>query len=152
MSPKVIRLLWVRSFILTVHRLLKGRLSATDGGHHPVAVSIIRGGKLVWSFDGETPLNFNFVDSEPWTGKTFYRLDAGGQSSRAAAFESDLCGEKVEVVCYVWNGFYFNSNYLDRIYRIFRIFYLFSFRKKLNKNQLPAADAKQGWYDLCSFR
>jgi hypothetical protein len=61
--------------------VVEGRLSATDGGHHPVAVSIIRGGKLVWSFDGETPLNFNFVDSEPWTGKTFYRLDAGGKAA-----------------------------------------------------------------------
>jgi hypothetical protein len=61
--------------------VVEGRLSATDGGHHPVAVLIIRGGKPVWSFDGETPLNFQFVDSEPWTGKTFYRLDAGGKAS-----------------------------------------------------------------------
>ncbi len=61
--------------------VVEGHLSATDGGHHPVAVLIIRGGKPVWSFDGETPLNFQFVDSEPWTGKTFYRLDAGGKAA-----------------------------------------------------------------------
>ena len=34
--------------------LVEGRLSATDGGHYSVAVSIIRGGKPIWSFDGQT--------------------------------------------------------------------------------------------------
>jgi len=61
--------------------VVEGRLSATDGGRHPVAVSIIRGGKPAWAFDGETPLNFQFVDFEPWSGKTFYRLDASGKEA-----------------------------------------------------------------------
>jgi len=59
--------------------VVEGRLSATDGGHYSVAVSIIRGGKPIWSFEGETPLNFQFVDPDQWSGKTFYRLDASGK-------------------------------------------------------------------------
>ncbi len=61
--------------------VVEGRLSATDGGHYSVAVSIIRGGKPIWSFEGETPLNFHFVDSKLWTGKTFYRLDVSGKAA-----------------------------------------------------------------------
>jgi len=61
--------------------VVEGRLSATDGGHHRVAVSIIRGGEPIWSFEGETPLNFQFVDHDHWPGKTFYRLDAGGKTA-----------------------------------------------------------------------
>ena len=61
--------------------VVEGRLSATDGGHYSVAVSIIRGGKQIWSFEGETPLDFEFVDSVQWSGKTFYRLDASGKAA-----------------------------------------------------------------------
>ena len=61
--------------------VVEGRLSATDGGHYRVAVSIIRGGKANWSFEGETPLKFQFVDQAQWTGKTFYRLDARGKAA-----------------------------------------------------------------------
>jgi hypothetical protein len=61
--------------------VVEGRLSATDGGHYHVAVSIIRGGKPIWSFQGETPLNFEFVDPDQWSGKTFYRLDASGKAA-----------------------------------------------------------------------
>jgi hypothetical protein len=61
--------------------VVEGRLSATDGGHHSVAVSIVRGGKPIWSFEGETPLKFQFVDHGHWSGKTFYRLDAGGKAA-----------------------------------------------------------------------
>jgi hypothetical protein len=60
---------------------VEGRLSATDGGHYPVAVSIIRGGQPIWSFQGETPLNFEFVDPVQWSGKTFYRLDVSGKAA-----------------------------------------------------------------------
>jgi hypothetical protein len=59
--------------------VITGRLSATDGGHYSVAVSIIRGGKPIWSFEGQTPLDFKFVDPDQWSGKTFYRLDASGK-------------------------------------------------------------------------
>jgi len=59
--------------------VITGRLSATDGGHYRVAVSIIRGGEPIWSFEGQTPLDFKFVDPDQWSGKTFYRLDASGK-------------------------------------------------------------------------
>ena len=61
--------------------LIEGRLTATDGGHHSVAVAIIRGGSQAWSFEGETPLNFRFVDQVKWSGKTFYRLDVSGKAA-----------------------------------------------------------------------
>jgi hypothetical protein len=61
--------------------VVEGRLTATDGGHHTVAVAIIRGGSLAWSFEGETPLNFKFVDPVKWSGKSFYRLDVSGQAA-----------------------------------------------------------------------
>jgi hypothetical protein len=60
--------------------VVEGLLSATDGGHHSVAVAIIRGGEEVWSFESETPLNFRFVDHVKWSGKTFYRLDVSGKA------------------------------------------------------------------------
>jgi hypothetical protein len=61
--------------------VVEGRLSATDGGHYRVAVSIIRGGKPNWFFEGETPLKFRFVDPVQWSGKTFYRLDVSGKAA-----------------------------------------------------------------------
>ena len=61
--------------------VVAGRLSATDGGHYSVAVSIIRGGKPIWSFEGQTPLDFKFVDPVQWSGKTYYRLDASGKTA-----------------------------------------------------------------------
>jgi hypothetical protein len=61
--------------------VITGRLSASDGGHYDVTVSIIRGGKPIWSFEGQTPLGFKFVDPDPWSAKTFYRLDASGKAA-----------------------------------------------------------------------
>ena len=61
--------------------VVEGRLSATDGGHYSVAVSIIRGGKPNWFFEGETPLKFQLVDPDQWSGKTFYRLDVRGKAA-----------------------------------------------------------------------
>ena len=62
--------------------VIKGRLSASDDGRHEVTVAVIRGGKQAWSFEGQTPLDFNLLDKDQWNGKTFYRLDvkdkAGG--------------------------------------------------------------------------
>ena len=59
--------------------LITGRLSATDNDHHDVTVAVVRGGKSVWSFEGQTPLDFRLVDPDPWSGKTFYRLDVSGK-------------------------------------------------------------------------
>ena len=61
--------------------VIEGRLSATDGGHHNVTVAVIRGGKAVWSFEGQTPLDFRLVDPDQWSGKTFYRLDVSGKKA-----------------------------------------------------------------------
>jgi hypothetical protein len=61
--------------------VVEGRLAATDGGHYGVAISIIRGGNPIWSFEGETPLDFKFVDHLKWSGKTFYRLDVSGKAA-----------------------------------------------------------------------
>ncbi|MGB5745839.1 MAG: PHP domain-containing protein [Desulfobacterales bacterium] len=61
--------------------VVEGRLSATDGGHYSVAVSIIRGGKPNWLFEGQTPLKFQFVDPVQWPGKTYYRLDVSGKAA-----------------------------------------------------------------------
>lgn len=60
--------------------VIEGRLSASDGGRHEVRVSIIRGGKIAWSFEGRTPLDFNLLDKDQWRGKTFYRLDVKGKA------------------------------------------------------------------------
>ena len=63
------------------HPVVEGRISATGNGHHSVNVAIIRGGEQIWSFEGETPLQFRFVDHVPWSGKTFYRLDVSAKAA-----------------------------------------------------------------------
>jgi len=60
--------------------VIKGRLSASDDGRHAVTVSIIRGGKQAWSFEGQTPLDFHLLDQDPWSGKTYYRLDVNDKA------------------------------------------------------------------------
>ena len=61
--------------------VVEGRISATDGGRYDVSVMINRGGEIIWSFEGQTPLKFSFVDNAKWSGKTFYRLDASGKTA-----------------------------------------------------------------------
>ena len=61
--------------------IVEGKISATDGGRYGVSVMINRGGVIVWSFEGQTPLKFRFVDHEQWSGKTFYRLDVSGKKA-----------------------------------------------------------------------
>jgi hypothetical protein len=58
--------------------LIEGRLSTMDNGQHSVKVSLIRGGKVIQTFEGKTPLEFRFEDQDHYTGKTYYRLDARG--------------------------------------------------------------------------
>jgi len=55
--------------------VIEGRLSVLDGSKQKVAISIIRGGKPAWTFEGQTPLDFQLADRDGWNGKTFYRLD-----------------------------------------------------------------------------
>jgi len=75
--------------------VVEGRLSATDGGHYDVAISIIRGGKPNWFFEGETPLKFQFVDHVQWSGKTFYRLDVSGKAA-GRLLSNPIFAERVE--------------------------------------------------------
>jgi len=60
---------------LNVPPMVTGRISAADQGRQAVKISIYRDGKLTWTFDGQTPLEFQLLDEEGWRGKTYYRLD-----------------------------------------------------------------------------
>ena len=62
--------------------LLDIRLSVADNGRYPVKVSLIRGGEVMESFEGKTPLEIHFVDEEYHAGKTYYRLDVRGAAGR----------------------------------------------------------------------
>ncbi len=62
--------------------LVEGRLSASDGSRRMVNVLLIKGGEIMESFKGETPLEFYFVDQDQRAGKTFYRLDVRGAGGR----------------------------------------------------------------------
>lgn len=55
--------------------MVAGRISALDRSRQDIAISIIRGGKQKWTFEGQTPLDFHLVDQDGWNGKTYYRLD-----------------------------------------------------------------------------
>jgi hypothetical protein len=55
------------------------RLAASDGSARRVAVELIRGGEVVRSFEGATPMAVEFADPSPWAGKTFYRVAARGE-------------------------------------------------------------------------
>ncbi len=57
---------------------IEGRLSVSDGSHHSVKVSLIRAGKVIESFEGKTPLEFQFEDKEVQDGKSYYRLEVHG--------------------------------------------------------------------------
>jgi hypothetical protein len=61
--------------------IIESRISASDGGHYPVTVSVVRAGKQNWSFAGRTPLDFHLVDKDRWNGKIFYRLEVQGKSA-----------------------------------------------------------------------
>jgi hypothetical protein len=60
--------------------VVSGRLTVSGGEHRDLQVRIIRGGEVLWSFEGQTPLEFNMVDHNSWSGKTFYRLLAEGKN------------------------------------------------------------------------
>jgi len=62
--------------------LLEGRLSAADKNRYPVKVALIRNGEIIEAFEGETPLEFHFMDQDRSTGKTYYRLDVRGAAGR----------------------------------------------------------------------
>jgi len=58
--------------------VVEGRISASDNYRCKVAVSVIKGGRIAWSFEGQTPLDFQLLDQDQWHGKTFYRLEVKG--------------------------------------------------------------------------
>jgi hypothetical protein len=51
-------------------------LSASDGRARPAAVRLVRGGVVLRDFAGELPLELDFRDDAPWTGRSYYRLEA----------------------------------------------------------------------------
>ena len=56
------------------------RVSASDGSARRVGVEIIRGGEVLRTHAGQTPVGVAFTDSSPWAGKTFYRVAASGEA------------------------------------------------------------------------
>ncbi|MBI2880196.1 MAG: hypothetical protein HYY21_01325 [Candidatus Tectomicrobia bacterium] len=57
------------------------RVSSSDGGRRVVSVHLIRDGRVVKTWRGETPLEQSFLDSFIPSGKTsFYRLEVSGPS------------------------------------------------------------------------
>lgn len=61
--------------------VIECKLSASDGGHHGIKATLIRGGKIIKVFQDETPMTFRFSDKGDWTGKAFYRLEVHGPSA-----------------------------------------------------------------------
>jgi len=61
------------------HPTLSLLVTATDKGHHPVSVRIIRSGKVVSSLEGVTPFSYEFVDGNiPRNRSHYYRLEVRG--------------------------------------------------------------------------
>ena len=61
------------------HPTLSLLVTATDKGHHPVSVRIIRSGKVVTSLEGVTPFSYEFVDGNiPRNRSHYYRLEVRG--------------------------------------------------------------------------
>ena len=52
-----------------------GQLSSLDGVRQSITVTIIRGGEVAWTLEGQTPLEFHLTDPDEWGGKSYYRLD-----------------------------------------------------------------------------
>jgi hypothetical protein len=55
--------------------IINGKLSALDGSSQEITITILRHGKIAWTFEGQTPLDFHLIDQDGWSGKTYYRLD-----------------------------------------------------------------------------
>lgn len=57
------------------NRIIEGTITASDSSRYPVAVVIVKNGKIWQSFKGQTPLTFRFADADGQEAKQFYRLD-----------------------------------------------------------------------------
>lgn len=56
-------------------------LAASDRGHHPVTVRIVRSGQVVARVNGETPFAYEFPDTTVPAGERMsYRVDVNGES------------------------------------------------------------------------
>lgn len=58
------------------HPVIDLMISSQDGAQHPVAVMLIKDGKILERFDGETPLAIDYIDQTDRDGKSYYRLEA----------------------------------------------------------------------------
>ena len=59
--------------------VVAGELSATDRRSHPVTVTLIRGGRVIQTFNGNTPFSFRYRDRFTSPAKTFYRIAVQGK-------------------------------------------------------------------------
>ena len=62
--------------------VVRGRLSDLEGRKYRLRLRLIRGGKVFQQLDGELPIAFEFQDTDPWQGMTYYRLEADGGPAR----------------------------------------------------------------------
>ncbi len=61
--------------------IVEGGISASDGSKHNIVVSLIRGGKVLETFKGNTPMEFHYLDKDIRPGKTYYRLEVTGKTT-----------------------------------------------------------------------
>ncbi len=61
--------------------IVEGRVTSFDGSGQFVKGTIIKEGKIVHTFEGETPVEFSFIDKTPLKGRTYYRIDVNGFSN-----------------------------------------------------------------------
>jgi cell division septation protein DedD len=66
---------------VTKTSVISGKLSAVDAGCYHVRVLLVKGGDIMQSFEGQTPIDFLFEDNEIFSGKTFYRLIVEGDKA-----------------------------------------------------------------------
>jgi hypothetical protein len=61
--------------ICTSHPVIRFKMSLSSGGFSPVAIHLIRGGRLIYTFKGKTPIQVEYKDEKaPIRKMTFYRL------------------------------------------------------------------------------
>ncbi|MBI9085875.1 MAG: hypothetical protein JEZ11_19910 [Desulfobacterales bacterium] len=62
--------------------VIRGRVSDPNGGKYRVRLRLIRGGEVFQEMEGDLPIAFDFHDTEPRQGMTYYRLAASGGGRR----------------------------------------------------------------------
>jgi hypothetical protein len=60
--------------------VIEGRLSALDGSRQNVEVIMVKNGNIHWRFEGQTPLDFKFLDNAEISSNSYYRIDVKGKT------------------------------------------------------------------------